>query len=245
MLHPVGGEQNARSLIAQLFDRILEQFDIDGVKTAEGLVQNQNLRLVDHSGDKAHFLLITLGQLLDLLVVVLGNFEAVQPVTQTPVGIGRGHAAQAGQIDDLFADLHLRVQPSLLGQITHNRLKLAAERFAVITDRAAIGINQAKHHSHCRRLARAVGSEQSVNLTLLHAKADSVHRRFVAVLLHNTFQFQCFHRPCLLSLRVHVLRGVSLDPKLQAFFQIQAAASEYLYVQIRQAFLQIRKLGGQ
>ncbi|MNN70078.1 hypothetical protein D3C81_1859080 [compost metagenome] len=72
-------------------------------------------------------------------------------------------------------------------------LQLIAERFTVIQNLSPIGIDQSQHHTHSRSFAGAVGTEQSINLALLHLQADSIHRCFVSILLHYLFQLQSFH----------------------------------------------------
>ncbi|MNI49391.1 hypothetical protein D3C73_1040000 [compost metagenome] len=167
---------------------------------------------MDNGGDEAHFLLIALGELFDLLVVILRHFKAVQPVAQTLVRIGSCHPAQPGQIDDLVADLYLRIQSAFLGQIAHQMLQLIAERLAVVQNPPFIRIDQAQHHSHCRRFAGSVGSQQSINFALLHLQVNSVYSCFIAVLLHYLFQLQSFHVLLVPSLLVNQDRTVSLCP---------------------------------
>ncbi|MNJ42561.1 hypothetical protein D3C77_375330 [compost metagenome] len=49
---------------------------------------------MDDSCDKAHFLLISFGELFDLLVVIIRHLEALQPVTQAFIRLLSRHPLQ-------------------------------------------------------------------------------------------------------------------------------------------------------
>ncbi|MNC35926.1 hypothetical protein D3C75_844260 [compost metagenome] len=211
MLHAVGREQDTRPLIAHFSNGILQELYINRVQSAEGFVEDENLRFMYDGCDEAHFLLIALGELFNFLVVIFRYFKAVQPVTQALLRIAGRHAAQPGQIDDLLADLHLRIQPALFRQVTHQMLQFVAERLAVVENLPLIGVDQSKHHTHRCGFTGAVGPQQPINFALLHFQVDSVYRRFVTILLHYLFQLQSFHS-LVPSLLVNQDRTMSLCP---------------------------------
>src|SRR5215471_7022956 len=60
LLHAVSGENDRGTLPAQLQHDILNHDGVNGVKTGEGLVQNEQRRAVNDRGNKLHLLLHTL-----------------------------------------------------------------------------------------------------------------------------------------------------------------------------------------
>src|ERR1700674_1604671 len=79
LLHPVGREQDRLPLLAILEQQLLEQPLIDRIEPREGLVEDQDVGLVQHGADELHFLLHALRQLFDFLASPIGKLDARQP----------------------------------------------------------------------------------------------------------------------------------------------------------------------
>ena len=53
----MGGEEDGCTFVAQTEDGFLQQVGIDGIETAERLVEDENVRLVDNGGDELNLFL--------------------------------------------------------------------------------------------------------------------------------------------------------------------------------------------
>ena len=84
------------------------------------------------------------------------------------------------------SDLHLLVQPALLGQVPDaiedglRRIRVAKD-----IDLPLVGRDDVQDHPNCRRLAGAVGSEKSVNGPFRYAKRQVAHRDVPRVTLYD------------------------------------------------------------
>ncbi|CDN42566.1 hypothetical protein BN871_BM_00350 [Paenibacillus sp. P22] len=193
MLHPMRREQNRCSLIAELLDGRLQQLHVDRIESAERFVQNHQLRPMDDRRDELDLLLVALGQLFHALVIILRHSEAFQPRLEAFVGVRRRHSLQPGKVDQLLADLDLRIEASLLRQVADVPELLLRVRLAVVQNPALVGKDQPEHHPHRRRFARAVGAEQAVDFSAVHLQADAVDGGFVCILLDDSFHNERFH----------------------------------------------------
>src|SRR5207302_3613640 len=101
---------------------------VDGIEPRLRLVEDDELGVVEQSADELDFLLVALGELLDLGVALLAELEALQP----PVDALR-HARAAtpfdlGKEEQELEDLHLLVEPALIRQIPDPIARVAAPR---------------------------------------------------------------------------------------------------------------------
>jgi hypothetical protein len=87
---------------------------------------------------------------------------------------------QASEVHDLLAGAHRRVEPAFLRHVPPPALVLAPHGPAVEKHRAPQRLDDAEHHPHESRLARAVRSEQSGHQSRLHAEAEVVEDHCVA-----------------------------------------------------------------
>ena len=55
--HVMGREQDGGTLVAQFEYRLFQEVGVDGVETAERLIEDEDFRLVDDGGDELDFLL--------------------------------------------------------------------------------------------------------------------------------------------------------------------------------------------
>ena len=159
----MGRENDRRARIAQREDLVLEQIGIDRIETAERLVENQQFGLVQHRDDELYLLGHPLAQFLDLLVPPAGNAELLEPPLQPERGLALGKPLELGEIERLFADLHLLIQPPFLGQIADAADVLRRETAAAEQNAAFVRSRDAVDDTDQRRLAGAVGTEQAVN----------------------------------------------------------------------------------
>src|SRR5438874_1867209 len=140
LLHDVGREQDRLPATAQVEHRVLHHLSIDGIEPREGLVENQEIRVVEHGRNELHLLLHPLGQLVDPSQSPIGEAESrepfLSPLTRPP-SIGAFHLAEK---DENVEHPHLAVQAALLGEVADPlRVGSPPARLAEYAHGAAVG----------------------------------------------------------------------------------------------------------
>jgi len=79
-------------------------------------------------------------------------------------GLPGGQAVQPGQVDQVIADAHLRVQAPLLGHVAERQAIGVGEQPAAPADRARIRRLDTHHDPHGRGLPGPVGAEEPEDL---------------------------------------------------------------------------------
>ena len=85
--HDVGREDDRGAAPVLLEHEVAQQPHVDRVETAERLVEDQQIGLVDHRGDELDLLLHALGQLLALLVLDLAETDPLEPLPHPPAQV--------------------------------------------------------------------------------------------------------------------------------------------------------------
>src|SRR5690606_41852299 len=79
LLPAVGGEQDAAALVAELPDHVAQQLRIDGIEASEGLIQDEQARIVQQRGNELHLLLHAFRALLCFALHPGNRFESLEP----------------------------------------------------------------------------------------------------------------------------------------------------------------------
>ena len=119
---------------------------------------------MDERGGELRALLVAERQRLRAAVGDLGEAEALEPLVGRRARPRAVDAVQAGEVDELVGDAHLRVQPALLRHVAEPRASGRVDRPALPADLAAVGLEHAEHDPHRRRLARAVRPDEAEEL---------------------------------------------------------------------------------
>ena len=154
--------------------------DPDGVEPRQGLVEHEELGLVDQGGGQLHPLLVAERQGLELVGGTVGHAELLEPTQRRAPGRAGGHAVQSGQVLDLLDDHHARVEAPLLGHVAEALTILGGHRGAVPPHDAGVEPDQLEHGSHGRGLARPVGTEEPEDLPGGHRERQLVEGDDVA-----------------------------------------------------------------
>ncbi len=115
-------------------------------------------------GGELHPLLVAEGERLHAVAEPVGDPEALRPGPRGPVGVGRARPVQAGEVGELVAHPHLRVQPALLGHVAEARAHLGVHGPALPAHLAAIGGEDPEHDAHRGGLALAVRAHEAEEL---------------------------------------------------------------------------------
>ena len=158
-----------------------------GSKPEKGLVEDQQLGFVEHRDDELHLLGHALRELFDLLVPPLLNAEFDEPLLQPHDGFAARKPFQACEENGLFADLHLLVKATFLGQVT-DTVNIRRRDLAVTEQHAAaVGRRDAVDDADQRRLAGPVGAKQPVDRTSGDCERYVVEGLVPGVLLGDMF----------------------------------------------------------
>jgi hypothetical protein len=88
---------------------------------------------------------------------------------------------QRGEVGQLVADAHLRIQPALLRHVAEAGARVEIDRPAAPAHLAAVGLEHAEDDPHRRRLAGAVRADEAEELARLDLEREPVERDDVAV----------------------------------------------------------------
>ena len=177
LLHEVRREDHRRAALALLEDEVLQEARVDGVEAGEGLVEDDEVGLVDDRRRELHLLLHALRQVAGVGLRVGGEADAFEPRVRAPRRLGLVEPANGGEERQLLGHLHLGVEAALLRQVPdpvpHRQRVARAEQLDV----SAVGDVQAQAGPDGRGLAGAVGPEQPEDRAGRHAEVQAADRR--------------------------------------------------------------------
>jgi hypothetical protein len=136
------------------------------------------------------------GQILHLLVAPLRELNGLEQLVDQLLALRPRHAVELREDDEVFLDAQLEIAGHRLRDDA-NRVAHAVRRLddveAVDEGRARRRHQQRDEHADQRRLAGAVGPEQTEDLALLDVKGDAFDCREVAERLHDVADLDGVH----------------------------------------------------
>src|SRR5882724_6532903 len=164
LLHDVGREQDRFPAAAQVEHRVLHDLGVHRIEARERLVENQEVRVVQHGRDELHLLLHPLRQLIDAAQFPLGKSESLEPCLRSLARLPPVDALHLAEEDEHVEHAHLAVQSALLREIADPlRVGAAAPRVPEYPHGAAVGRQNVHDHAYGGRLPGAVRPEQAVD----------------------------------------------------------------------------------
>ena len=122
-----------------------------------------------------------------------GDPQSLGPRLHRPVGCGRVHPVQPGQVDQLLADLHAGIQPALLGHVADPAAHVGVDRASVPADRTVVGLQHTQDDPHGRRLPRSVRADEAEDLACADVERQIGERTDRAIGLVETVELQGRH----------------------------------------------------
>ena len=174
LLHLVGAEDDGAAPPRELQERLLQHRGVDGVQTAEWLVHEQDIGVVEDARDELDLLLVALAELVGAPVRVLTDPEPRQPVPCPSGRLGAGEALQRAEEHQLVEDAHTGVEPAVLRQISPGGSGDRRSGLAVPGHGALVGVEDVEDDAHRRGLPRAVRSQEAEHLAGLDRETDAV-----------------------------------------------------------------------
>ena len=133
---------------------------------------------------KLHLLLHALTQILDVVVVPIGELEALEPKIRLFVTCFPSQPAQCGKEGQRLSDLHFGIEAALFGQVTNVLGSLwawlqSAQEF----DGAGVGHDDVVDHAQRGCLASAIWAKKAVDNATRRVEAQFADGNKVTVLL--------------------------------------------------------------
>src|SRR5690606_31549265 len=162
LLDHVRAEDDRALLALQIQDDLLEQLLVDHVQAAEGLVEDHDVRLVQHGRDELDFLLVPLRQLLQPCILAIGEAEALEPFADPRHRLRRRNPLDLRHECEQPAHPHAAVEPPLFGQIARAIERRLVDRPPPEQDLPRIWVQDPEEHPDRCRLPGPVRAQQSV-----------------------------------------------------------------------------------
>ena len=189
-------EDDARPLLLQAQNFGTHTRGVHRIQAAKGLIEDQQLGVMDHRCDELNLLLHALTELFDFFRPLIFQVEFPQPFAGSFLGLLFAQPLQAGQVEQLFSDVHLLVQPTLFGQIPDLRRVVTTERLALKEDLPGIRSRDRGDHPDERGLARTIRPQHPEDGIGRHGEGYVVNGDFFPVGFTDVFNFndgRCTH----------------------------------------------------
>ncbi|EMY33032.1 phenol hydroxylase [Arthrobacter crystallopoietes BAB-32] len=186
LVHVVRGEHQRDALLLESEEPVPEDVPRLRVQAGGGLVQQQDLRLVDQRAGDGQPALHAAGERVHAGLGLVGELGELQQLVRLRPQVAVGQAEVAAVDDQVVADPDLVVEVVLLRHHAQVRpdLGAVAVRIQPHDGQLARGaLRDAADHPHCGRLAGAVGPEQAEGLPRRDVEGDAVDRGEIPVLL--------------------------------------------------------------
>ena len=147
-----------------------------GIDADGRLVQHEQLRVVEQSGRDVHAPFHAAGERVEAVVAPVGQLGQLEGLVDPGCHGTAPELVQPGKELEILPGGEVGVEGHILGHVADERLdiEIADRLLAGDGDGPLVGLEQAAHHLHGRRLAGAVRPEQAVDLALEDAEADAV-----------------------------------------------------------------------
>ena len=166
LVHVVGRDQDGQAVARHVVDQVPELAPRLGVDAGGRLVEQQQLRLVQHAGGERQPLLPAAGQLPGELVAPVGQAHALDDRRDRLAPVG--HLVDPRDEIQVLDDGQVFVEAEPLRHVADLRGGSAARSRRMSRPRQVpappSGVEQAAQHADRRRLAAAVGAEEAADL---------------------------------------------------------------------------------
>jgi hypothetical protein len=177
-------------------EHLAEHVHSHRVEPAEGLVEHEQVRGVDERRGQLHALLVAERELLHRVVGPRRHPQPLEPAGRVRLRLGSLKPVQPGEVGELLAHAHLRVQAALLGHVPDPPPGVGVERLPAPAHFARVGGEDAEDDPHRRRLAGAVWAYESEHPALLDIKGKTVQGDRVPVALPEFEELQHAYPKC-------------------------------------------------
>ena len=160
---------------AHVAQQILDEDGIQRVEPGEGLVEDEDVGIVQERARDLHLLLHPFRELVDAAPGGLRQADPIEPLLGAGPGRPAGEPLEHAEVDQDLPHLLLAVEAALLGQVADPVAVGALERPAVQKDFSCVRDEDAHEESEKGGLPRPVGPEEPEDFAPAHLERDVVH----------------------------------------------------------------------
>src|SRR6266699_13455 len=176
LLHNVRREQDGLPATAHVEHRVLHHLSVHRIEPRERLVENQEVRVVEHGRNELHLLLHPLRQLVDPAQAPGGEAESLEPFRRPLACPPPVDALHLPEKHEHVEHPHLTVQAALLREVADPlRVSSPAAGLAEYPQGAAVRLQDVHDHADRRGLPGAVRPEQAVDHATGHGKRELIN----------------------------------------------------------------------
>ena len=196
----MGGEEDGSALVAVLAHHGLKGMGGDRIKADEGLIHDDELRLVYPRRDDGKLLLHAVGICRHRLRKVLGEPENIGVSAYALLAVGLAHTVDISHEVQVFHAGKIVVQLRIIGYV--GNYLFALERFflyrhTVDKNIAAVKLQYPAGRLDGRGLARAVMADEGVDIAGRDLKAQVIHHGLAVVAFCEVPDFQHYCSSCI------------------------------------------------
>ena len=169
-------EQHTAALVADAADELTDGAGGGDVEAVGRLVEQYVVRAVDQGAGQGHLHGLALGETLGAAIGDVAHVEHDHQLVDAALERRPRETVQAAEITHRLARREPRIQPPAVGQDADPALHLAGLAAAVESidpGAATIGPEHGVEYPQSRRLAGAVGADESGDLAVVRGKADA------------------------------------------------------------------------
>ena len=169
-------KRTAAPRAASVPEHLGERVHGDRVEPGEGLVEDEQVRLVHQRGRELRALLVAVRELLEFGAGAVREAEPFEPVCGGAPRRGIVEAVEAAEVRDLLADRHAGIEAALLRHVAETQPLSQSDRLSVPEHLAGVELDEAEDRTHRRRLAGAVRPEEAEHPPPLDRERAAVER---------------------------------------------------------------------
>ena len=177
----MAGEHHPGAPSDLLPQRACQHVDAHRVQPAEGLVEDEQVGRVDERHPELDALLVAQGEVVDRAVDPLREAQPFDPAVGAVLRRRAVQAGEPGEVHQLVADAHLRVETALLRHVAETEAGGRVDGTAPPAHLAAVGSHHAHHRPHGGRLAGPVAADEADHAPRRDVERDVVEGDDVAV----------------------------------------------------------------
>src|SRR5690554_2144230 len=169
--HLMTGEDHQLVVGDEFHNDVLKDHGVHRVQSAEGLIQNHNVRIVHQRLHNLDLLLIPLGQGLELFLLVGGEVHPVQPVVDVSSKLIFVPASKFSEILQLMGNLLFGIHASFFGQVAYF-IVFGSEDLSVQDEFSLVLTENAHERTQGSGFSGTVSTEKTHGFSAFHLKGD-------------------------------------------------------------------------
>ena len=166
-------EEHRRAAGRLAAEHLGERAHGERIEPGEGLVEHEQLGLVQQRRRELGALLVAVRELLDLRAGAIGETEPLEPRGRRRACRAAAETVQGAEVGELLAERHPRVEAALLRHVAEPQPLGQTDRPPAPEHLTGVQLDQPEDGAHRRRLSRAVRAQEAEHATRRTSKLTS------------------------------------------------------------------------